>query len=604
MRTKLLFLSLALMTMGEVSEVKADTTIADLTATNTERTYIHGALADYSYWTLTAGATGSAGLATSTTTYIAWFYTKNTTNTLFTTSDVELPVGTYLLSSNLVNWTSSTNTLAITSEDGSAEIATKNINVVGKNYTAFYVSTAQKVKFTFTVRYGGSSGKTEIAEQVLYTVKEGEATEDYTTILSGATTAQIEGLIAGMSVEKKALKDILESADAAYTNYAGAVGSGIFQYQSSYYEALGTAKTTAQGVFDDAGSTDEQYEAQTTALTTAYENFFANRNLPDAVKYYYIKNTASEGIYYLNLSDDYSEGVGRNRLSTLPYAVQFETAATAGKYYIKSPAGKYVYTATTWENGMSTDSKSEWTVVTNGDGTISFYIMAGYLWTPWSLNTSTTVGKSNSNPKAPYWTVTEAGLESVTANITSALWSTFVAPFEVTLPAGVTAYTCTYDEGTSTLSTTPTGLQTITANTAVLLNSASAWSKTFQGYAVSHYTGWCNSGSLVGTLEPKTLDTNGTVYLLQKQGSVVGWYKYDGTNNISSTANRAYLYVPVASGDARQFIPLFDGSETTAIKSVNTEGVVANGYYNLSGQRVSQPTKGLYIVGGRKVMVK
>ncbi|MBP3789220.1 MAG: hypothetical protein J6I52_06320 [Prevotella sp.] len=136
MRTKLLFLSLALMTMGEVSEVKADTTIADLTATDTEATYIHGAVADYSYWTLEG--TGG-GMNSGSSAYIAWFYTKNTTNTLSTVSEVALPTGTYLLSSNLIAWKSSTNSLAITSEDGSAEIATKNINVLGKNYTAFYV---------------------------------------------------------------------------------------------------------------------------------------------------------------------------------------------------------------------------------------------------------------------------------------------------------------------------------------------------------------------------------------------------------------------------------------------------------------------------------
>ena len=31
---------------------------------------------------------------------------------------------------------------------------------------------------------------------------------------------------------------------------------------------------------------------------------------------------------------------------------------------------------------------------------------------------------------------------------------------------------------------------------------------------------------------------------------------------------------------------------------------VRGGYYNLSGQRVDQPQKGLYIVNGKKVIVK
>ena len=40
---------------------------------------------------------------------------------------------------------------------------------------------------------------------------------------------------------------------------------------------------------------------------------------------------------------------------------------------------------------------------------------------------------------------------------------------------------------------------------------------------------------------------------------------------------------------------------------VNGEGLKINGsevYYNLQGQRVLYPTKGLYIVNGKKVIIK
>ena len=44
---------------------------------------------------------------------------------------------------------------------------------------------------------------------------------------------------------------------------------------------------------------------------------------------------------------------------------------------------------------------------------------------------------------------------------------------------------------------------------------------------------------------------------------------------------------------------------TTGIDMVKGEGFKANGeLYNLNGQRVAQPTKGLYIVNGRKVVIK
>ena len=46
-------------------------------------------------------------------------------------------------------------------------------------------------------------------------------------------------------------------------------------------------------------------------------------------------------------------------------------------------------------------------------------------------------------------------------------------------------------------------------------------------------------------------------------------------------------------------------TDATAISTVKAEKTVAAGeYFNLAGQRVAQPTKGLYIVNGKKVIVK
>jgi hypothetical protein len=42
----------------------------------------------------------------------------------------------------------------------------------------------------------------------------------------------------------------------------------------------------------------------------------------------------------------------------------------------------------------------------------------------------------------------------------------------------------------------------------------------------------------------------------------------------------------------------------TGINEVNAPEAAANGYYNLAGQHVANPTKGLYIVNGKKVLVK
>ena len=47
-----------------------------------------------------------------------------------------------------------------------------------------------------------------------------------------------------------------------------------------------------------------------------------------------------------------------------------------------------------------------------------------------------------------------------------------------------------------------------------------------------------------------------------------------------------------------------DGSDATAIESVETESAAPAVYYDLSGRRVENPEKGIYIVSGRKVFIK
>ena len=80
----------------------------------------------------------------------------------------------------------------------------------------------------------------------------------------------------------------------------------------------------------------------------------------------------------------------------------------------------------------------------------------------------------------------------------------------------------------------------------------------------------------------------------------VGFYPY---STASAPAGVVYLDAPI---DARALSIVFeDEGETTAISEVR--GLKADErdeFYNLKGQRVAQPTKGLYIVNGRKVVIK
>lgn len=87
-------------------------------------------------------------------------------------------------------------------------------------------------------------------------------------------------------------------------------------------------------------------------------------------------------------------------------------------------------------------------------------------------------------------------------------------------------------------------------------------------------------------------------YILNKIGDVVGFYKANGQ---TVAKNRAYLQTTVASARIA-----FDfDNETTGINAslVNNQQVKGD-YFNIAGLRVAHPTKGLYIVNGKKVIVK
>ena len=79
--------------------------------------------------------------------------------------------------------------------------------------------------------------------------------------------------------------------------------------------------------------------------------------------------------------------------------------------------------------------------------------------------------------------------------------------------------------------------------------------------------------------------------------------KFVPVNAGTIPAGKALLPANEVSG-ARQLTFVFEG-ETTGIADMQTVKNVENGkFYNLNGQQVAQPTKGLYIVNGKKYSVK
>ena len=178
-------------------------------------------------------------------------------------------------------------------------------------------------------------------------------------------------------------------------------------------------------------------------------------------------------------------------------------------------------------------------------------------------------------------------------------------PLEIVEANNVTAYPLTANASTGKI-TEGEAITTIPANEGALLENETGSDKTIRAKVLASAVASA-SNQLVAFTGTGNLTQPGdgkTYYILSEKDNHVGFYKVNTTYGNAMGANTAYLsVVGVLSRSA-----FFFDDETTGIEAVesNSETVKENAreYYNLNGQRVMNPSKGLYIVNGKKVIIK
>ena len=166
------------------------------------------------------------------------------------------------------------------------------------------------------------------------------------------------------------------------------------------------------------------------------------------------------------------------------------------------------------------------------------------------------------------------------------------------LPAGLKAYKAT---GASASSVTIEEVNsTVNAGTGLLLQRTGDTSAAgnFDIPVVASGTNISATNKLVGVTAAAgaAIGGDGVYDYVLKDG------KFYHASAGTLAQGKAYLHL-----DAEPAAPVLtiDFSGTTGINAVNGSEIKANGeYYNLNGQRVANPTKGLYIVNGKKVVLK
>ena len=406
------------------------------------------------------------------------------------------------------------------------------------------------------------------------------------------------------ATEKSSLRDEIETATTLYNSWTPKVGTAPFKYDATYYNALGTQITTATSVLNGGSTTASDYTTAETNLETAEGNMASSSlNQPDASKYYRLFLAGTS----LNLNMLHGKSMSIT-LSSTPAAVKI-VPVTSG-YNIRSVYDENLQhnkdNASSWGAGSNGIEKrgERFTASVQEDGTVQ--LTSAYVSIVLSATSQTDGSYVGRNGSYTTWEVSEP-VDVTDVNLAvnaTAGWGTFIAPYDNLTPSTVKAYTVSYKDG-NTIYFTENETGVLSANTPYILSTEESEnvSTTFTDIANNTEDTYTVNG-LVGLLTAGTVAAD--KYILQYNDGVVGFYKT--TTSITGTANRCYLdlaNVPTEASSARAFVSfgIFDG-DATGIKTVEGSQLKAENFYNLSGQRISQPTKGLYIVGGKKVVVK
>lgn len=177
----------------------------------------------------------------------------------------------------------------------------------------------------------------------------------------------------------------------------------------------------------------------------------------------------------------------------------------------------------------------------------------------------------------------------------TAKWGTFVAPFNVTVPSGVKAYTVAHEGSNAWLTRTELTTGEIPAGTPVLLEQegSETISQTYYGNATAAVD---NSGVLKGVYELTDVAAGDNNYLLQYQNETCAFYLVDAAKQLG--AYRCYLHLESALAPARldlsqpnevaTALPIVDASANATKILVNGKIVIVrnNKAFDLNGMLV------------------
>lgn len=190
--------------------------------------------------------------------------------------------------------------------------------------------------------------------------------------------------------------------------------------------------------------------------------------------------------------------------------------------------------------------------------------------------------------------------ETIELNISSAGFATVQYPFAVELPSEIRAYTGQADMENSRFLLTELPENKIPANTPAIIEGKEGL---YPLSVLNEEIAGTENNDLRGTLLARPIPLEETAYILGNLNDFVGFYKLaEDESDRTLAQNKAYLSMEENHSALKLVL---DYQNTTNILGNKTSELNKKEiYYNLNGQRIESPKRGIYVTDeGRKVFL-
>ena len=393
--------------------------------------------------------------------------------------------------------------------------------------------------------------------------------------------------------------EAIANLDAAVANAQGNVSDAMMQNAT-------TLQTTIKTDYEQGNVSDDNIPAEiekinniVAALEAAPAAYQLAENKQDEI-------TATENKLADALTDIAAAEAKANAAAlTGDFKQQADDAISTGREGIGEQQTATANTKNTVENLVASLDNA---ILTNGSATINSITQQLY-----SISTT-----EIENTADNVVTTTEQNIDNIIQafklqpyelTIGTALVATLVLPYDAVIPNGVKAYTLEYTGGEKATATEVEN--TIPADTPVLINADETGTYTFNPVDGAVATDVANPhfGALTGIYTAGKAPIGS--YVLQDGDYGLAFYKV-ATDDINMGANRAYLTDQGQAGARSMLgVDIIDNTITKIAGSGNGNANEGSPVYDLQGRRVSSSSsqstalkKGLYIVNGKKVVIK